>query len=71
MAQDIRLRLAARLRSLRKKYGYSQQRLAELADLDYKHVQLLESKHPPAARLDTLEKLAKAFDISCSKLLDF
>jgi len=34
-------------------------------------VQLLESKHPPAARLDTLEKLAKAFDISCSKLLDF
>jgi len=39
--------------------------------VDYKHVQLLESKDPPAAKLDTLEKIAKASQISSSKLIDF
>jgi len=37
--------------------------------VDYKHVQLLESKDPPAAKLDTIEKLAKVFKISPSNLL--
>lgn len=49
----------------------SQQKLAELADLDYKHIQRLESKNPTDVKLETIEKLAKAFKISCSKLLDF
>ena len=70
MAGDIRQRFAARLRGLRKKAGYTQQQLAELAELDYKHIQQLESSHPPYPRLDTLEKLARAFKITPSKLLD-
>lgn len=71
MSREIRLKLGVRLRQLRKKYGYTQQKLSELADIDYKHIQLLESKRPCGAKIDTLEKLAKAFNINLSKLLNF
>jgi transcriptional regulator with XRE-family HTH domain len=62
--------LALRIRELRKKYGYTQEKLAELADIDYKHIQLLEGKHPSSAKIDTLEKLAKAFKMSLSEFLN-
>lgn len=71
MGIEIRLELAQRLRRLREKHGYTQQKLAELSDIDYKHLQRLESKNPSGATIDTLEKLAKAFNVSISKLLDF
>jgi len=67
----IQKKLGKRLRELRKRAGMSQERLAELSGIDYKHIQLLESKNPPAAKLDTIEKLAKAFKISPSKLINF
>ncbi|MBI5149565.1 MAG: helix-turn-helix transcriptional regulator [Candidatus Omnitrophica bacterium] len=67
----ITIKLAKRLRELRKKNGYTQEKLAELSGVDYKHIQLLESKNPPAAKLDTIEKLAKAFKTDPSKLLKF
>lgn len=67
----MRLKLAKRLRTLRQQHGYTQQRLSELTNIDYKHIQRLESKKPSAATIDTLEKLAKTFNISLSKLLDF
>ncbi len=67
----INIKLARRLKELREKYKYTQEKLAELSGVDYKHIQLLESKNPPAARLDTVEKLAKAFKIDPSKLLKF
>ena len=68
---DIASKLARKIRDLRKEYNYTQQELSKRADIDYKHIQLLESKKPSYAKLDTLEKLAKAFNITCSKLLDF
>lgn len=71
MGNDIKVNYSKRLRQLRKKYGYTQQKLAELADVEYKHIQRLESKKPCDIKLSTLEKLAKAFGISLSKLLDF
>ena len=67
----IQKKLAKRLRELRKKQGITQERLAELSGIDYKHIQLLESKDPPAAKLDTLEKLAKAFKVAPAQLLQF
>ena len=52
--------------------GFSQEQLAEYADLAYRHVQRLESdKNPPPAKIDTINKLAKAFKMNCSKLLNF
>ena len=67
----INIKLAKRLRELRGKYGYTQEKLAELSGVDYKHIQLLESKNPPSAKLDTIERISKAFKISPSKLLKF
>lgn len=71
MEINIRLKLGRRLRELRKNRKITQERLAELSNIDYKHIQLLESSKAPAAKLDTLEKLAKAFNISVSRLLCF
>lgn len=71
MASDINVRFAKRLRELRKLHSLTQQQLAELADIEYKHVQALESGKPPSPRLETIEKLARAFKLTCSKLLDF
>lgn len=71
MAHKIELRFAKRLRDLRKEYGYTQEHLAGLSGIDYKHIQRLESKNPPAVRIDTLEKIAKAFNISLPELVDF
>lgn len=71
MAKDIKVSYAKRLRMLRKEYGYTQQKLAELADVEYKHIQRLESKKPCDVKLSTLEKIAKAFDLPLSKLLNF
>ncbi|MBU1061884.1 MAG: helix-turn-helix domain-containing protein [Candidatus Omnitrophica bacterium] len=69
--KDIKASYSKRLRNLRKKYGYTQQKLAELAEVEYKHIQRLESKRPCDIKLSTMEKIAKAFDISLSELLDF
>ena len=72
MVQGIRLQFAKRLRALRRRYGWTQEELAERADLAYRHVQRLESlKNPPPAKIDTLEKLAQAFKVSPEKLLAF
>lgn len=72
MAENIRIRFAKRLRELRSKKNWTQEELAEYADLAYRHVQRLESlKNPPPAKIDTLEKLAKAFKIRISKLINF
>jgi len=71
METDIRIKLARRIRELRKKKKLTQEQLSELSKIDYKHIQLLESKKAPAAKIDTIEKLAKAFKITLSKFLKF
>ncbi len=71
MGKDIRQRFANRLRQLRKRKGWTQEELAEYADMAVRQVQYLESKNPSPAKIDTIEKLAKAFRLSCSELLDF
>jgi transcriptional regulator with XRE-family HTH domain len=71
MDTAIRLKLAKRIRELRKRERMTQEQLSELSGIDYKHIQLLESNKAPAAKLDTIEKIAKAFDMSPSKLLEF
>ena len=72
MAENIRIRFAKQLRNLRLKKNWTQEQLAEYANLAYRHVQRLENlKNPPPAKIDTLEKLAKAFKVTPSKLLDF
>ena len=59
------------MRQLRKKQNWTQEDMAEHADIAYKHIQRLEGKTPSPVKIDTIEKIAKAFKMSCSDLLDF
>ncbi|MBU2634753.1 MAG: helix-turn-helix domain-containing protein [Nanoarchaeota archaeon] len=69
--ENIRLRIGKKLRKLRKKQKITQEEFANRADIDYKYMQKIEGKNPPNIKVETLEKLAKAFNVSLSKLLDF
>ena len=69
MSNDIRDRISRRVRQLRVKHGYTQEKLAELAGIEYKHIQRVESKMPCDLKASTLEKLAKAFKINVSELM--
>lgn len=68
---SIRLKLGKKIKELRKRRGYTQQKLSEMAEIDYKYLQKIEGKNPPNLKIETLEKLAKAFKVSLPKLLDF
>lgn len=67
----INIKLGNRIKELRKKYNLTQEKLSELSSIDCRHIQYLESKKPNDAKLTTLNKLAKAFKMSLSELLDF
>lgn len=68
---NIKLKMGKRLKELRKKQKITQEEFANRADIDYKYMQKIEGKNPPNIKVETLEKLAKAFNVSLSKLLDF
>ena len=67
---EIRYRFGKRLRQLRKAKSWTQEDLAGYAEVAYKHIQRLEGKTPSPVKIDTIEKLAKAFKVPISKLLD-
>ena len=69
--ENANVRFGNHLKNLRKKKKITQEELASMADLEYKYIQRLEGKKPSSPTLNTLEKLAKAFNISVSKLLNF
>jgi len=71
MVTNIRLKLGKRIKELRKKSGYTQEKLAETAGIDYKYLQRIGGKTPPALKIDTVGKLAKALRVNPAKLLDF
>ena len=71
MEKSIRLKLGSRIRDLRKKRGFTQDKLSEIADIDYKYIQKIEGKNPPALKIDTIEKLAKALKVKPAELLTF
>ncbi len=68
---NIRLKLGKRIKELRARCGYTQERLSEIADIDYKYLQKIEGKNPPALKIDTIEKLAKALKVKPTELLKF
>lgn len=67
----IRLKVGERIRQLRREYNLTQDKLSELAHIDYKYLQKMEGKNPPNPKIETLEKLAKAFKIPLSKFFNF
>jgi transcriptional regulator with XRE-family HTH domain len=68
---DINKRFGLKLRELRAKKKLTQEKLADLAGIDYKYVQMLEGKTPPSPTLNSIEKIAKGLKIRISKLINF
>ena len=67
----IRLQFAHKLKQKRQKAKLTQEEVAEMIGVSTRYYQMLESKKPTAVKIDTIEKLAKAFKISCAELMDF
>ena len=58
----------ARIRDLRKEAGLTQEQVAELAELTYKHYQSIEAGRRKHLWLDTVFKLAQAYDLEVWEL---
>ena len=71
MDTPARVRLGKQVKKLRAKARLTQEKLAIAVGIDYKYLQKIEGKNPPAIRIDTIEKIAKALKTTPSKLLDF
>lgn len=71
MEKELRLKLGKKIRFLRKNLHLTQEALAEITDIDYKYIQRIEGKNPPAIRIDTIGRLAKALKVNPKELLDF
>lgn len=71
MGKDIRRKFGKRIYQLRMKKGWTQEQLAEFSDISVRHIQRLENNNPSPVKIDTIEKIAKALKVTCSKLLDF
>ncbi|MBU1122360.1 MAG: helix-turn-helix domain-containing protein [Candidatus Omnitrophica bacterium] len=71
MEKSIKLLLGKKIKEIRQKNKLTQERLSEMADIDYKYLQKIEGKNPPNIKIETIEKIAKALKITPSKLLDF
>lgn len=70
METDIRLAFGNNLKKYRLKKKMTQEALAELTGIDYKYIQKLEGKNPPAVKIDTIKRIAAVFKIPSSKLLE-
>lgn len=67
---DIKFLLGSRVKEYRKKLGMTQAELAELVNVDNKHISCIESgKNFPSA--DLIERLANALKIEPKDLFEF
>lgn len=66
---NIWQRFGVNVRKIRMEKGLTQERLAELAQIEPRRLQLIESKTPPNVTLETLSKIASALKIKPSDLL--
>ena len=61
--------LSKRLKELRKKAGFSQQKLAERANLSYNAITKIEQGTAKKPTIQTMIKIADAFGISLDELV--
>ncbi len=63
-------KLAVRLKELRNLHGVTQEEFSSIADFSYKFYQQIESGRKKHIRLDTVERLADAYQIDVSEILN-
>jgi transcriptional regulator with XRE-family HTH domain len=68
LMEDIKIRFGRRLRELRLEKGWSQETLANLADIDRTYIPGIESGKRNVS-IVILEKLSRSFEINISDLL--
>lgn len=61
--------LAKRIKDLRKKYAWSQQKLAEKSGLSYNTITKIEQGAATKPTIHTMIKIADAFEISLDELV--
>lgn len=66
---DIKQRLGIKIRSLRKERGLSQEKLANLAEIDRTYLPTIE-KGERNVSIEIVEKLAKALQVKIKDLFD-
>jgi transcriptional regulator with XRE-family HTH domain len=67
--EDVKIKFGLKVKDLRISNGYSQEKLAELSDLDRTYIPGIESGKRNVS-LVVIEKIAKAFQISISELMN-
>ncbi len=70
MIINICLKLGQNIKKLRIRKSYTQQKLSEEANIDYKYLQRIEGKTPPNLKVETIAKIAKALNVPPSVLLE-
>lgn len=70
MKKNILVKFGSHVRDLRRKKGFSQEELANKADLHRTYIGMIERAEKNIT-LVNIEKIATALDISINKLLDF
>lgn len=67
---DIKILLGKRIRELRKRKGLTQEKLAEIIDIEPRNLLKIENAHT-FPRAQTLQKLIEVLDCSPSELFTF
>ena len=67
--EDVKIKFGLKVKNLRISKGYSQEKLAELSDLDRTYIPGIESGKRNVS-IVVVAKIAKAFQISISELMD-
>lgn len=68
---NINTKFSNTLKQLRKNKGLTQEKLAEMSDIDYKYLQKLESSNPSSPTLSVLEKLSHGLGITLTEFIKF
>lgn len=69
--KEISISLANYIKNKRKEQNLTQEQLANISKIDYKHIQNLESnKKVNDPKLSTLRKLGKALNVSVSEIVN-
>lgn len=67
--KNTRKNLSGNVRKYRAKCGFTQEKTAEIAEIEYKYYQSIEGKNPPNITLETLDRLARALKTTAAELL--